>query len=270
VDDRTAPTVRVLVAQLDGPGASGTGEALTLAQVTGAAGSQPAAKVTADGGAPAATTIAIDTAHHWAEAQALLAPGEAERAGRLRDVRDRQTYVYAHALLRLLLARELGGNPAALEFVAGAHGKPRLAPAVGQLHFSLSYRRGMVLVATGSAPLGIDVEAVRPGIDMLGVAQRFFTTEEQAFLQAAAPGELAQRFFGLWTRKEALVKAAGVGVDLMTAAGALKSRATLADEYGAVKPYCVHQLASAGNYAMALAVELSHPPSNPWPNRTMT
>jgi 4'-phosphopantetheinyl transferase len=246
------PTVRVLVARLDGQGVA---EAPTLADAVASAWAQPATAITLDGGPPAVTPITVHTTRHWAEAQALLTRAESDRAARFRDFRDRQAYVFAHALLRAALAHELCMSAAKSEFTAGAHGKPRLQGEDAQAHFNLSYRRSAVAVAIGTAPVGVDVEWIRPGIDMLGIAGRFFTPEEQAFLQAPPPGELAQRFFGLWTRKEALLKAAGLGVDFMPTAGALNRTATLTEETGMVKPYCVHQLDTIGNHAMALAVE---------------
>ena len=259
MDDRK---VRVVLAQFDaGDDVASAYGMPAMASRVAAAWRQPPAAVTADGDAPPVTAIAIHPSRHWSEAQALLTAAETDRAARLRDFRDRQTYVFAHAVLRLLLGHELDAQARAIEFSAGAHGKPRLDRPARPVHFSLSYRRGAVAVATGDAALGVDIEVVRPGIDMLGIGRRFFAEDEQAFLEAAPAGELAQRFFSLWTRKEALVKAAGVGIDFMPAAGALKCRATLADEYGTVNAYCVHQLASTGNHAMALAIELSHPPA---------
>lgn len=247
--------VRVLVARLEGQGVAAA-EISTLASAAGAAWAQPAAIVVPDGDPPPVTAITLHTTRHWTEAQALLAPAETDRAGRLRDFRDRQAYVFVHALLRLALGHELRTNAATLELVAGAHGKPSLQGRGAEVHFNISYRRGAVALAIGNAPVGIDIEWIRPGIDMLGIAGRFFTAEEQAFLEAPPAGELAQRFFGLWTRKEALIKAAGLGVDFMPVAGVLDCLTTLADEYGDVKPYCVHQLAPTGNHAVALAVEL--------------
>ena len=257
MDTQPSPQVRVVLATLDG---QADAEVPTLAGAVDRLWPHPAQVSASEGAPPSVSTMAVHTVRHWAEAEALLSPAESDRAERLRDFRDRQTYVFAHAALRLLLAHALGAQPRA-EFATGAHGKPRLGPGHETVHFNLSYRRGMVALAVGDAPLGVDIEVVRPGIDMLGIGQRFFTEEENAFLAVPPRGDLAARFFGLWTRKEALVKAAGLGVDLMPAAGALKCRATLADEYGTVKPYCVHQLASTGNYALALAVELSHPPA---------
>jgi 4'-phosphopantetheinyl transferase len=257
VDDRPAPTVRVLLAQFDGQGGPAAGE--TLAGAAAGAWTQPAQRVDGED-PPLLNAMGIHPARHWAEAQALLTPLELGRADRLRDFRDRQTYVYAHALLRLLLGHASGGEPVRADFAAVGYGKPRLDFPGQPVHFSLSYRRGLVALAVGDAPLGIDIEVIRPGIDMLGIGRRFFTEEESAVLEAPQ-ADVAARFFGLWTRKEALIKAAGVGIDFMPAAGALKCRSTLADEYGTVRPYCVHQFASTGNYAMALAVELSHPPA---------
>lgn len=217
-----------------------------------------------DSAAPCVHAIALDPSRHWQQAWSVLTAAEQGRAAQLRDLRDRQAFVFAHSLLRLLLAGmadRRGASAADADYLRGSFGKPRLAPPFEGIHFSLSYRRGAAALAVGDAPLGIDVEAVRPDIDMLGIGERFFTAQEQAWLRQPPAGGLAERFFELWTRKEALIKAAGVGIDRMPSVDALKSPAALVDESGTVKPYCVHQLASAGTHAMALAVELSHVPA---------
>lgn len=253
-----APSVRIFLLRLD-PGAQPVADkiAQAMADLSDRASDQPAAQCDA----PAVNCLAINPHRHWNEALAVLGSDEADRAGRLRDRARMQAYVHAHACLRLLLARHLGDTAApAIAFAAGPAGKPRLDREPASVHFSLSYRSGFVAIALGDAPLGVDVERVEDGIDMAGIAQRFFAPDEQAHLAATSPAARRRAFFALWTRKEALVKAAGVGVDLLAACSALKSPAKLVDEHGDPRRYWVHELKSSSDHALALAVEMPGAP----------
>ena len=253
-DQREAPSVRVYLLDLDA-GTAPPGMAVTLREAISAAHRAARWSPVGAGSIPAVTVIGIDPARHLQEALALLDTDEAGKASGLRDLPARQAYVYAHAGLRLLLADELG-TPAGetLAFATGAFGKPRLSAPHEHLHFSLSRRPGHVALALATAPVGVDVEVVRDGVDIAGIGRRFFSEAEQAYIREG-PAD-GQRFFALWARKEALLKAAGLGLDALPAADALKSTPTLVDERGVARPYCLHQLASTAHHALAIAVEL--------------
>ena len=146
----------------------------------------------------------------WAH---LLCPDEAARATRFVHAHDRDSFVAAHAVLRLLL-RRLGHRPArAWRFVPGAHGKPAIEEAQNPraLDVNLSHARGAVAcaVARGGA-VGVDIEDTDRAVGALDLAQAYFAAEETARLRAAAAPE--QEFFRLWTLKEAAVKALGLGL----------------------------------------------------------
>jgi 4'-phosphopantetheinyl transferase len=165
--------------------------------------------------------------------------------------------VYAHASLRLLLARAVGDTLAeSIALTTGPKGKPRLARERGDIHFSISYRNGYAALALGSAPLGIDIELIQDGIDMQAIADRYFTPHERNYLAAAAQSDRGSVFVRLWTRKEALVKAAGVGIDKLADANALERVATLADDNGNPQRYWVDDLAAPADHAMALAIRI--------------
>ena len=253
-----APSVRIFLLRLDPRAQPIAGTiAQAMADLYDRAPHQPVGHAAA----PPVISAVIDPHRHWNEALAVLEPDEAERARRLRDPARMQAYVHAHSCLRLLLARQLGDTgPAAIAFTAGPAGKPRLDRERVSVHFSISYRSGVVAIALGDAALGIDVERFEDGIDMAGIAQRFFTADERAHLSAAAPDARRREFFALWTRKEALVKAAGVGIDLLAASSALKSPATLIDEHGDPRRYWVHELESSTDHALSLAVEMPGTP----------
>jgi 4'-phosphopantetheinyl transferase len=150
-----------------------------------------------------------------------------------------------------LLAARTHLAPRELRFRTGPHGKPAVEDAP-DLHFSISYRKGCAAVAIAQRPVGIDVESLRADVDTAAIAQRFFTRDEQAWI---AQADNRQVFFTLWARKEALVKAAGTGVDAMIRAGAQGDTAWLDDEQGRIRQYRILQLDAPSGFALALAVE---------------
>lgn len=104
--------------------------------------------------------------------------------------------------------------------VVGRHGKPALA-APARLHFNLSHSRDVGVVAISEdAELGVDIEQIRPMSDAAAMAAAYFTAAEQAALAACSTefGDAARdrAFFICWTRKEACLKALGIGLYLAT------------------------------------------------------
>lgn len=149
-----------------------------------------------------------------APARALLAGDERERGARYVFDRDRDRFTVRRAALRTILARHLGCRPQELCFVAGPHGKPRLAGrhATSDVCFNLSASHDLAVCAvTRGREIGVDVERLRPVDDALDLARRCFSTIEHAALRRVC-GDVTGAFFTCWTRKEAFVKALGSGL----------------------------------------------------------
>jgi 4'-phosphopantetheinyl transferase len=60
--------------------------------------------------------------------------------------------------------------------------------------------------------VGVDVERVRAQPNHLDMATRYFTPNESQRLNALPPAEGERAFFHVWTRKEAFLKAIGLGL----------------------------------------------------------
>ena len=140
----------------------------------------------------------------------LLDDHERERLTRFRRPADRARYLAAHALARLVLGGS-GRTAAALRFdrtcrCGAAHGRPVLPGGPG---FSLSHSGDLVGVAVRpGAAVGLDVEQVRDIADLPALAAHVWSPTERA--RDGTPGPAA--FFRTWTRKEAVLKAAGDGL----------------------------------------------------------
>lgn len=146
---------------------------------------------------------------------ALLGPGERARAARLRAPAAQRRFVVAHALARLALSRAAGVPPESWSFRTGPHGKPEVdgPPAGAGLRFNLSDTEGLVACAVArDLDVGVDAEAGARLRDPLALAQRFFAPGEVAALRSLAEAERRAAFLDLWSLKEALLKAVGVGI----------------------------------------------------------
>lgn len=143
--------------------------------------------------------------------EALLDGPERERLHRFLMPADRRRFLAAHAALRILLGAALGCEPESLAFTTGSHGKPALRE--GTAHFNLSHSGRIALVAIATeAEVGADVEEVHSMPDRDAIAARYFHRSERAALDALDEPQREIAFFRTWTRKEAVLKALGVGI----------------------------------------------------------
>ncbi|MGW3994815.1 4'-phosphopantetheinyl transferase family protein [Amycolatopsis sp. NPDC004772] len=148
---------------------------------------------------------------------ALLADAERARWARLAATPAGDVFVASRALQRLWGASVLGGRPSEVvidrscEHCADpAHGRPRVA---GAPEFSVSHTGRWLLLAVASAGLiGADIEDPAAAADPAGLAGVVLSASEHREFSAAAPAEQAGRLLRAWTRKEAAMKLAGLGL----------------------------------------------------------
>lgn len=143
---------------------------------------------------------------------AIIAADEVQRGDRFRHARDRERYFASRAALRLALSRLLGCAPQKVTLVKGEFGKPSVATAP-ELQFSLSRSGETALIAiSGVTPVGIDVEKINgsPGSTRLPVS--LLPASESSALLALNPAVRQTAFLRCWVRREALLKATGLGL----------------------------------------------------------
>jgi len=142
----------------------------------------------------------------------VLDADEHARANRFHFQRDATQYVVAHGLLRLLLARYTDTAPDVVRFTNGEFGKPILENTSVPLEFNLSHSGDLIALAfCANAPVGIDIEQWTD-VEYDLVAETVFSDAERQALVRLAGYEKQAAFFACWTRKEAYIKATGVGV----------------------------------------------------------
>jgi 4'-phosphopantetheinyl transferase len=168
-------------------------------------------------GAPRAdqASVLVFDARHFANdvgaASALLDRRERTRAARFRFRRDRDTYTLAHGVWRVALGECLGIAADEVPLATTADGQPRLAGTA--LSTSLSHSGTLVaLTVCPAATVGVDIESYPPRIDLDALMPTFCTREEVTELRALRETVRRRALLELWTRKEALLKAFGVGL----------------------------------------------------------
>ena len=158
-------------------------------------------------------TLSLDAALHPQAAWSVLSERERARALRFLSPSHRDAFVIGRGWVKGVLAGYLRCGAAEVQFAIARHGKPFLRDAAG-LHFSWSHARSIwTLAVTAGGPIGVDIEGIDDDLDWRQPASVAFHENELAFVEAAESGSLQlERFYAVWTRKEALFKALGSGL----------------------------------------------------------
>jgi 4'-phosphopantetheinyl transferase len=140
----------------------------------------------------------------------LLADDERLRALAYRREEDRQVFVTGRALLRSLLARYAGRGAKDLGFCRNEHGKPALLAS--GIHFNVAHAGDWLVYAFSRNSVGIDIEAIDDRPETEQIAEELFSRSEREQLRNLPANERQAAFFQGWVRKEAYVKALGLGL----------------------------------------------------------
>lgn len=200
----------------------------------------------------------------WAEPVAAhLMEWERERMGRFAKSGDRARYAAAHLLVRWALARRLGEPALDLTLDQTERGKPFVtgpASAAG-ISFSLSHTRGLVGCASWSeAPVGLDLEALTRRLKVVELLDEVLSSDEREQWDShGGPG--LERFLEIWTLKEALSKALGVGLGVAPAkwsfdlgSSPIRRLRALPEEFGDPSHWQFEQTRSPSGHVVSLAI----------------
>src|ERR1700694_3335575 len=225
---------------------------------------------------PGDLTLLEDEVHIWRASleqpeatiqnlRQVLATDELAKAGRFHFEKDRNHYIVARGLLRTLLGRYLHMHPDQLRFCVNDYGKPALDPSFHEqpLNFNMSHSHKLALYAFAfHQQVGVDVEYMRADVDFEGVARHSFSPVEQGMLHALPIEARKQAFYNCWTRKEAYIKARGMGLslpldlfDVSMKPGEPAALLTSREDVRETGRWRFEELLPGDGYAGALAVE---------------
>lgn len=153
-----------------------------------------------------------------------LSAEERERYQRFKSLQQANQFLLARALLRSQLSKRVAGVlPSEWVFVVDENGKPRLGDDFSYLnfHFNLSHSEDLVVLALAGGlvkglsevlEVGVDVESIQRPIFNMALAKHYFAKSEYVDLLKLNQQQQIKRIAQLWTLKESLLKASGLGI----------------------------------------------------------
>lgn len=133
-----------------------------------------------------------------------LAPAMQEEILRYKQESDRKSRVLAREIINQYLAAEKK-EQIPVHFLLDQNKKPYLAEGPC---FNISHSGNYVMVAFSNKPVGVDIEEKRE-IDWALISTHFHDAEQEYI---AGEENKADAFYRVWARKEAYLKAIGVGI----------------------------------------------------------
>lgn len=181
----------------------------------------------------------------------LLDDAQRERMQRKRVQGDREVLTLAYAMHRLLLGYVLDMDAASVPLWRDAAGCPRVGDDK-LVHTSLSHADEFIALAISRAgPVGVDIEPMTRKDMLPEMAASICTPEEKLELDQLDAEARGLGLLAMWVRKEALLKAAGLGLSV--------EMNTFAAPEGLVRPMfladgaCLQMLETDGTCLAALA-----------------
>ncbi len=148
---------------------------------------------------------------------AMMSDSRRDALLRMRIENDKKRTVLGEMLARRAISEQTGLGIDKISIIRAENGKPYCENA--DIHFSISHSKERVVCAVSEQPLGVDTEKIRftePRVTRACcVGSDFGYIFESSELPNAFSDEQLERFFTLWTAKEAYCKFTGVGVSGM-------------------------------------------------------
>jgi 4'-phosphopantetheinyl transferase len=151
----------------------------------------------------------LDKPVHKSELR-FLSPRELARMDSYVRLEDARRFARARIFLKRVLGDYEDADPAKLRFSYGKHGKPVFSKK--QIHFSLSYRKNMALLALcRTHEIGVDIEQPRKLREFRAFTEFSFSGKEKKLI---GPENKVDNdvLFTLWAFKEAFIKCTGTGL----------------------------------------------------------
>lgn len=118
---------------------------------------------------------------------------------------DRKLSLYFDLLVRTIANQTLDIKNNDIVFEKEKHGKPYIK-GYPKFYYNISHTRNAIVRVVLNSPVGVDIEKIRK--TEYGIAKRFFTANEQLYIEQAGLGS-DNRFYEIWTKWESYIKCHG-------------------------------------------------------------
>ncbi len=157
----------------------------------------------------------------------LMTEEKQGRVSRYKDIERRKHSVAGEKLVKEYIGKTLNIAPECLEVLVDENGKPYIEKC--PFHFNISHCENTLVYAFSKEEIGIDIEKIKP--ISISVLKSFFSEEEQNYVlgqplkefnfESCNEPEILERFYRIYTLKEAICKKSGIGIKGLKNADAL-------------------------------------------------
>lgn len=150
---------------------------------------------------------------HYLSYRELLSEEEKYKERQFATDALRKRFAISRAVLRMLLQSYLSKPNGVIEFLYGKQGKPSLANKSIGLEFNLSHSHDLIIYGFARGfPIGVDIEYINPNIRCYNLGNIALSISERALFHQLDQDQKSMAFYRAWTRKEAVLKADGIGL----------------------------------------------------------
>ncbi|MGJ8678062.1 MAG: 4'-phosphopantetheinyl transferase family protein [Akkermansiaceae bacterium] len=140
---------------------------------------------------------------------------EVKRANRIKSAKARLSFSSSRSAIRSILGEFLGIKPRSVDLCYGKFGKPFLSEKYNaQIEFNISHAGEIIVIGmTHSEPIGVDIE-MSSSSKLTEISSYFLHAAEIEHIASLPPELVENRLLDIWTAKEALLKAVGMGLQV--------------------------------------------------------
>lgn len=190
----------------------------------------------------------------------ILTPTEKGKTNQFKFAKLKHRFIISQGTLRFLLGKYLKIKPELIVFERNKYGKPYVKNLSTAIKFNLSHAHNLILFAfTLKHEIGVDIELARRNFPIDEISKRFFHADENQALLALPAKQRVAAFFNCWVKKEALIKAIGLGLfyalDKFNVDFSAHQSKVQIENLAKKSSWSVRKLSVPPNYLAALATE---------------
>lgn len=135
---------------------------------------------------------------------------ELRRAGKYHFDKDANRFIICRTLLKFILARQLNIEVSEVHIKKDENKKPYIS-SYESVCFNVSHSGNYGVIAISNSDIGVDVEYINYNFGFKDMLASIYSDQEITMVLNSSKS--AECFYKFWTRKEAIVKATGKGIN---------------------------------------------------------
>ncbi|RXJ94839.1 hypothetical protein CRV00_05770 [Malaciobacter molluscorum] len=186
----------------------------------------------------------------------LLNNDEISRANKFLLKNKYKSYIATRIILKILLQYYINREGYKIQLHKNQYGKPYLKD--NEIYFNISHTSDMSLIAfSKNKEFGIDLESNECDNNIVNISAKYFTQREKNWIENLPNNKKTKGFIYCWVRKEAYIKALGLGLSLPLDSFNVISQEQkkISDNKFQIKKWFLHPLDISINHLGAICIQ---------------